>query len=68
MAAAYLFHPVQNFSMETSASAQQLSLRLVMNGIETKIPNQTLSQMVLSAAQGAERAAIAEFLRKHAGH
>ena len=40
---------------------------LVMNGIETKISNQALVQMVLSVAQGKmEKAAIVEFFRENA--
>ena len=38
-----------------------------MNGIETKISNQTLVEMVLSVAQGRmEKTAIADFFRQHA--
>ena len=71
MAAAYLFHLVQNHPFldgnKRVGTAAALTF-LVMNGIETKIPNQTLAQMVLSVAQGkTERAAIAEFFREHTG-
>jgi len=37
-----------------------------MNGIEVDIPNQTLVETVLTAAQGKMgKAALAEFFRKH---
>jgi death-on-curing protein len=55
MAAAYLFHLVQNHPFldgnKRVGAAAALTF-LVMNGIETRIPNQALAQMVLSVAQG----------------
>jgi death-on-curing protein len=69
MAAAYLFHLVQNHPFidgnKRVGTAAALTF-LMMNGIETSIPNHTLAQMVLSVAQGKmEKTAIAEFFRKH---
>ena len=55
MASAYLFHLVQNHPFldgnKRVGAAAALTF-LAMNGIETKIPNQALVQMVLSVAQG----------------
>ena len=70
MASAYLFHLVQNHPFldgnKRVGAAAALTF-LVMNGIETKIPNQDLVQMVLSVAQGrTEKAAIADFFRQNA--
>ncbi len=70
MASAYLFHLVQNHPFldgnKRVGAAAALTF-LVMNGIETKIPNQALVQMVLSVAQGRmEKAAIADFFRQNA--
>lgn len=70
MASAYLFHLVQNHPFldgnKRVGVAAALTF-LVMNGIETKIPNQALVQMVLSVAQGRmEKTAIADFFRQNA--
>ena len=70
MASAYLFHLVQNHPFldgnKRVGAAAALTF-LVMNGIETKIPNQALVQMVLSVAQGrTEKMAIADFFRQNA--
>ncbi len=70
MASAYLFHLVQNHPFldgnKRVGAAAALTF-LVMNGIETKIPNQALVQMVLSVAQGrTEKTAIADFFRRNA--
>jgi death-on-curing protein len=70
MASAYLFHLVQNHPFldgnKRVGAAAALTF-LVMNGIETKIPNQALVQMVLSVAQGRmEKGAIADFFRESA--
>lgn len=70
MASAYLFHLVQNHPFldgnKRVGAAAALTF-LVINGIETKIPNQDLVQMVLSVAQGKiEKTAIADFFRQNA--
>ena len=70
MASAYLFHLVQNHPFldgnKRVGAAAALTF-LVMNGIETKIPNQALVQMVLSVAQGrTEKMVIADFFRQNA--
>ena len=70
MASAYLFHLVQNHPFldgnKRVGAAAALTF-LAMNGIETKIPNQALVQMVLSVAQGrTEKMAIADFFRQNA--
>lgn len=72
MAAGYLFHLVQNHPFldgnKRVGAATALTF-LVMNGIETRIPNEALAQMVLSVAQGKmEKTAIAEFFRQHTRH
>ena len=72
MAAAYLFHLVQNHPFldgnKRVGAAAALTF-LLMNGIETRVPNETLAQMVLSVAQGKmDKIAIAEFFRKHTRH
>lgn len=69
MASAYLFHLVQNHPFldgnKRVGAAAALTFP-VMNGIETKIPNQALVQMVLSVAQGKiEKTAIADFFRQN---
>jgi death-on-curing protein len=70
MASAYLFHLVLNHPFldgnKRVGAAAALSF-LVMNGVETKIPNQALVEMVLEVAKGKmDKPAIAEFLRKYA--
>lgn len=69
MAAAYLYHLVQNHSFidgnKRVGAAAALTF-LELNGIETKILNQALVDIVLSIAQGKmEKAAITAFLKKH---
>ena len=70
MASAYLFHLVQNHPFldgnKRVGTAAALTF-LMLNGVETKIPNQTLVATVLAVAQGeTEQAALATFFRKHA--
>ena len=70
MASAYLFHLVQNhpFLDGNKRVGTVVALTfLMLNGVETNIPNQTLVAMVLAVAQGeTEQAALATFFRKHA--
>jgi death-on-curing protein len=69
MAAAYLFHIVQNHAfldgnMRVGAAAAMVFLEL--NGAEVKITNEALAETVLAVAQGKlGKPAAAEFLRKH---
>ncbi len=70
MASAYLFHLVQNHPFldgnKRVGAATALTF-LVMNGVEPKIPNQALVEMVLLVAQGKmEQSVVAEFFRRHA--
>jgi death on curing protein len=69
MAATYLYHLVQNHPFidgNKRAGAATALTFLELNGIETKIPNRALIDIVLSIAQGKmEKTAITEFLRKH---
>ena len=70
MASAYLFHLVQNHPFldgnKRVGTAAALTF-LMLNGVETKISNQTLVATVLAVAQGeTEQAALAVFLRNHA--
>src|SRR3990172_8650460 len=70
MAAAYLFHIVQNHPLvdgnkRVGAAAAMVFLEL--NHVEVRVSNETLVETVLAVAQGKlGKAAIAEFLRKHA--
>lgn len=69
MAAAYLFHLVQNHPFldgnKRVGAATALTF-LVLNGVETRIPNQILVDMVLAVAQGKmEKPAIEEFFLKY---
>lgn len=69
MAAAYLFHIGQNHPFldgnKRVGSATALVF-LTMNGVETKMTNQALVDMVLAVAKGKmDKSAIAEFFRKH---
>ncbi len=70
MAAAYLFHIVQNHpfvdgNKRTGAVAALVFLSL--NDIEIDADEEEFESMVLSVAQGrADKAAVAEFFRKHA--
>jgi len=69
MAAAYLFHLVQNHPFldgNKRAGAAAALVFLTMNGIKTKMMNQALVDMVLAVAKGKmDKPAIAEFFRKH---
>lgn len=70
MAAAYLFHIVQNHpfldgNKRTGAVAALVFLDL--NGIEIEAPKGTLHELTISVATGqAGKAEIAEFFRSHA--
>jgi death-on-curing protein len=69
MAAAYLFHIVQNHpfvdgNKRVGAAAAMVFLEL--NHVEVRVSNETLVETVLAVAQGKlGKAAIAEFLRKY---
>ena len=69
MAAAYLFHLVQNHPFidgNKRVGAATALVFLVMNGVAAKMTNQALVDMVLAVAQGKmDKPAIAEFFRKH---
>jgi len=69
MAAAYLFHLVQNHPFLDGNKRVGVATALVfltMNGVETKMANQALVDMVLAVAKGKmDKPAIAEFFRKH---
>ena len=69
MAAAYLFHLVQNHPFldgnKRVGAATALEF-LTMNNVETNIANQVLVDVVLAVAKGkVDKPAIAEFFRKH---
>ena len=70
MAAAYLFHVVQNHpfvdgNKRVGAAAAMVFLEL--NHVEVRVSNETLVETLLAVAQGKlGKAAIAESLRKHA--
>lgn len=69
MASAYLFHLVQNHPFldgNKRVGAATALVFLTMNGVESKMTNQALVDMVLAVAKGKmEKPAIAEFFRKH---
>lgn len=69
MAAAYLFHIVQNHPFidgNKRVGAAAALVFLVMNGVEAKMTNHALVDMVLAVAQGRmDKPAVAEFFRKH---
>jgi death-on-curing protein len=69
MAAAYLFHLVQNHLFLDGNKRVGVATALVfltMNGVETKMTNQVLVDMVLAVAIGKiDKPTIAEFFRKH---
>ena len=70
MASAYLFHLVQNHPFldgnKRVGTAAALTF-LMLNEVETNIPNQTLVATVLAVAQGeTKQSALAVFLRNHA--
>jgi death-on-curing protein len=70
MAAAYLFHLVQNHpfvdgNKRVGAAAALVFLKL--NGVDVRVTNEALVQTVLAVAQGKlGKSGVAEFLRKHA--
>lgn len=70
MASAYLFHVVQNhpfFDGNKRVGTAAALTFLELNGMETKISNQTLVATVLAVAQGRiEKFALADFFREHA--
>ena len=70
MAAAYLFHIVQNHPFLDGNKRVGVTAALVfleMNGVEVKITNEAVVETVLTTAQGKRgKAALAEFLRRHA--
>jgi len=69
MAAAYLFQLVQNHPFldgNKRVGAATALVFLTMNGVETKMANQALVDMVLTVAKGKmDKPAIAKFFRKH---
>lgn len=71
MAAAYLFHIVQNHPFldgNKRAGAAAALVFLEMNAVKVKITNEAVVATVLDTAQGKlGKAAVAEFLRRHAG-
>ena len=70
MAAAYLFHIVQNHPFVDGNKRTGTAAALVfldLNGIEMEIDDGTLVEHVLAVAQGQiAKAEVADFLRKHA--
>lgn len=71
MAAAYLFHIVQNHPFVDANKRVGVVAALVflaLNGLEVNLPNEALFQTVLAVAQRKlGKDAIAEFLRRHSG-
>jgi death-on-curing protein len=69
MAAAYLFHIVQNHPFVDANKRVGVVAALVflaLNGLEVNVPNEALFQTVLAVAQRKlGKDAIAEFLRRH---
>lgn len=69
MAAAYLFHIVENHPFADGNKRVGTVAALVflaLNGIEVRVPNRALVATVLSVAEGKiGKSAVAEFLRKH---
>ena len=70
MAAAYLFHIVQNHPFVDGNKRTGTAAALVfldLNGIEMAIDDDTLADLVLAVAQGhVAKPEVAAFLRKHA--
>jgi len=70
MAAAYLFHIVQNHAFvdgNKRVGATASLVFLFVNGIRIQVDNDSFADMVLSVAQGmSKKPAIADFLRRHA--
>ena len=71
MAAAYLFHLVKDHPFVDGNKRVALASALVfleMNRVEVSATNEALVSIVLGAVEGTRsKAAIAEFMRKHAG-
>jgi death-on-curing protein len=69
MAAAYLFHIVQNHPFvdgNKRVGAVAALVFLALNSVEVRVSNEALFQTVLAVAQGKlGKAAIADFLRRH---
>lgn len=69
MAAAYVFHLAQNHPFldgNKRVGAATALVFLAMNGIETKMTNQALVDMVLAVAKGKmDKPVIAELFREH---
>ncbi|MGZ8379968.1 MAG: type II toxin-antitoxin system death-on-curing family toxin [Nitrospira sp.] len=69
MAAAYVFHLAQNHPFldgNKRVGAATALVFLAMNGIETKMTNQALVDMVLAVAKGKmDKPVIALFFREH---
>jgi len=69
MAAAYLFHIVQNHAFLDGNKRVGASAALVfleVNRVDVKVTNELLVETVLAVSQGKMgKAAVAEFLRKH---
>lgn len=69
MAAAYLFHIVQNHPFTDGnkrVGAAAVLVFLEINRVEVKLTNEALVETVLDVAQGKlGKAALAEFLRRH---
>lgn len=72
MAAAYLFHIVQNHPFVDGNKRVGTAAALVflaLNGVNVRATNKALVQVVRAVAQGhIGKSAIAEFLRKHSTH
>jgi death on curing protein len=70
MAAAYLFHLVQNHPFldgNKRVGAVAAIVFLLMNDQDLKMTNEELEELVLHVAQGqADKAAVSQFLRDHA--
>lgn len=70
MAAAYLFHLVQNHPFVDGNKRTGAATALVfldLNGVDMNIPDDVLVDLVLAVANGAaDKTAIAETLRSHA--
>lgn len=69
MAAAYLFHIVKNHPFvdgNKRVGAVAALAFLEMNGVEVRVANEVLVDMVISVAEGRlQKSGVAEFLRKH---
>jgi death on curing protein len=71
MAAAHLFHIVQNHPFidgNKRVGTVAAIVFLALNGVELEAPQDDLAELVLRVAQGqAEKAAIVAFFRQHVG-